>query len=710
MAATRMFSRLLLALLLLTASPALAQVFQSGNVTPNHPAMWIAPGIIGDAGPATAGNLTNLGITANGGLPFCLTTGPTSGAYDQLCLSVTSGGVGQLSLQNFNGAAAIPFQLLINGTVYSFSAGGGLVTSVTAGTGISVTGTASAPIVNLSGTVLTGLTAGTGITLTGTSSVPIVNISGSVVTGITAGTGITVTGSAPSPTVALTSSSMTIGGQSISLGGTTTNQGNGAKLQLSTGSTTNGHCVQFDGNGNTVDAGGACTTGGGGGTVTSGTAGQITGYSSTGTTVVGLPNETFVLGALTLGQTTGPVAGSLTMFGATSGSTVLQPTAAAGSTTLTLPAATDTLVGKATTDTLTNKTLTAPVIATISNSGTLTLPTGTDTLVGRATTDTLTNKSIAASEINSGTLAAAQMPALTGDITTSAGAVSTTLATVNSNVGSFTNANITVNAKGLITAAANGTGGAGTVLRSYIAGCVLSNDGGTPTTKLDIAACQATDSTNAVYISPAAFTKTISGAWVAGTGNAGMGNGLSASASTWYHVFAIINNGSADIYFDTSVSAANAPASTTAFRRIGSIMTDGSAHILAFKQDEDTFYWGTQIQDVTAQSIGSSSSLLVLTVPVGVKVRPLIRALNDSTSKFAIFTSPDETDVAPTAFSSGAPDFDLGITSTSGTGDPVYTGQLYTDTLGRIRARANANSANIDITTRGWIDSRGRFN
>jgi hypothetical protein len=35
-----------------------------------------------------------------------------------------------------------------------------------------------------------------------------------------------------------------------------------------------------------------------------------------------------------------------------------------------------------------------------------------------------------------------------------------TLATVNSNVGSFTNASVTVNAKGLITAVSTGTGGA----------------------------------------------------------------------------------------------------------------------------------------------------------------------------------------------------------------------------------------------------------
>ncbi len=63
--------------------------------------------------------------------------------------------------------------------------------------------------------------------------------------------------------------------------------------------------------------------------------------------------------------------------GSTSGSTTVQATAVAGTTTLTLPAATDTLVGRATTDTLTNKTLTSPTINDAKQNLTLNAQTGT---------------------------------------------------------------------------------------------------------------------------------------------------------------------------------------------------------------------------------------------------------------------------------------------------------------------------------------------
>jgi hypothetical protein len=91
---------------------------------------------------------------------------------------------------------------------------------------------------------------------------------------------------------------------------------------------------------------------------------------------------------------------AIDISGSTSGTTTLQATAVAGTTTLTLPAATDTLVGKATTDTLTNKTLTSPTItggalngtvgATTPSTGAFTTLSATGNVtLGDASTDTL---------------------------------------------------------------------------------------------------------------------------------------------------------------------------------------------------------------------------------------------------------------------------------------------------------------------------------
>lgn len=240
------------------------------------------------------------------------------------------------------------------------------------------------------------------------------------------------------------------------------------------------------------------------------------------------------------------------------------------------------------------------------------------------------------------------------------------------------------------------------VLRSYIAGLTLSNDSGTPDSVLDIAAGQCADSTNAVMINLGAFTKSTGGSWAAGSGGNGMGNGLTIADSTWYHVFAIINSGVPDVYFDTSVTAANAPSLTTAFRRIGSFKTDGSANILAFVQDEETFYWGAIIAEPNISNVTPSSSgtKYVLTgTPPGVKTRALIRIDNTTGGTQNTITSPDEGNhgAAVASTSPGQDFYGAGLATA-----------VYTDTSQSIYVAATSEA--VYGYTRGYIDSRGKFN
>jgi hypothetical protein len=247
----------------------------------------------------------------------------------------------------------------------------------------------------------------------------------------------------------------------------------------------------------------------------------------------------------------------------------------------------------------------------------------------------------------------------------------------------------------------------GTIQRSYLAGLTLSNDGTSPNTVLDVAAGMAADSTNATYVTlSSTLVKATQGAWAAGSGSNGMGNGLTVAASTWYHVFAIVNGSSPDVYFDTSPAAANAPSGTTAFRRVGSFKTDSSSHIIAFTQNGDDFLWRTPVNDVNVSNLSTSATNFTLSVPTGVQVIAHTRgyAVSPNAQSNMLCSSPDET--GSTTSNSPIGNLNLAFSVTNiGIG---YQRDIRTNTSAQEQCVSSASSTTYVEDTNGWIDRRGR--
>jgi hypothetical protein len=171
---------------------------------------------------------------------------------------------------------------------------------------------------------------------------------------------------------------------------------------------------------------------------------------------------------------------TLRVSGSTSGTTIIQATAIAGSGTLTLPTATGTIALTSDIPTVNNGTLGAAAVSAGATNTTVALNfsaaysanTASNVTVNPVVGPALT--ALASTMTGAGTgflrkngadtysldtntyLTANQSISLTGDITgTGTTSIATTLATVNSNIGTFNN--VTVNAKGLVTSASNVT-------------------------------------------------------------------------------------------------------------------------------------------------------------------------------------------------------------------------------------------------------------
>lgn len=241
-------------------------------------------------------------------------------------------------------------------------------------------------------------------------------------------------------------------------------------------------------------------------------------------------------------------------------------------------------------------------------------------------------------------------------------------------------------------------------LPGFIGGLMLSTAGGVGT--FGIAAGTASDST-AAYIMKlaAAYTKTTA-AWAVGSAQGSLDTGSIAPSST-YHVYEIarLDTNVVDIIISLSATGPALPANYTIYRRIGSMITDGSSHWKAFTQNGNEFLWVTPVTDQAGAAFSGTLTNYALTVPTGIIVNALFGgaitggAPNDS----AFFYSPIQTGGSNNGyhfiFQVSSQALDLGQVN------------IRTNTAAQITAQEATTGAPLsfqNILTQGWIDTRGQ--
>ncbi|MGI9502759.1 MAG: hypothetical protein ACR2RE_06860, partial [Geminicoccaceae bacterium] len=176
------------------------------------------------------------------------------------------------------------------------------------------------------------------------------------------------------------------------------------------------------------------------------------------------------------------------------------------------------------------------------------------------------------------------------------------------------------------------------------------------------------------------------------------------AANTTYHVLIGISGGSPIACFaDTAELGNGLPPSWSSFRRVGSVLTDGSSNIRGFTQINDTFLLDDPSVD-NINTVGSSQSSITITVvPTGVRVRPMINVGTDTANGEVVGGIVEQSLYTPGKSSGWA------FRERTGDGrNQSFVSEIYTDTNGQIAAQADAASRNFVTTVMGWIDCRGR--
>lgn len=178
--------------------------------------------------------------------------------------------------------------------------------------------------------------------------------------------------------------------------------------------------------------------------------------------------------------------------------------------------------------------------------------------------------------------------------------------------------------------------------------------------------------------------------------------------NTWYHVFLIEDGaGTIDAGFDTDINAVNllTESGYTKYRRLGAVLTDGSANIFEFVQRGDFFAWTLLIEDVSI-NMSLGGTLQPVRVPKDIEVEVILNISYNrgSGTNVGYLSSPLITHQAPGV---NGPVHGV-IYGDNNQGHAIGQVRILTNTSQQIREATDNSSSTIEWSTSGWYDRRDR--
>jgi hypothetical protein len=240
-------------------------------------------------------------------------------------------------------------------------------------------------------------------------------------------------------------------------------------------------------------------------------------------------------------------------------------------------------------------------------------------------------------------------------------------------------------------------------------GMALSNNAGTPLSKVDIAAgsIKATANDSAATLQTA-LTKDLSVNWAEGNNQGGKASGVPLVADQTYYVFAIFKEGgTVDAGFDTDSAAGNlladaGPSGYIHYRYIGSVLTEtGSTDVVQFIQVGNTFL-KKDPQSKNFNNPGTTAFLSAFQVPLGRRVNGLFSGLIINTDvAFAVSAAGYNPDLNDPASS-----HTFGIMGSAVQNEDSAQFEIITDTSQQIKLKYfySGGSVQSDIALYGYED------